>query len=49
MKAFSHMEVHDEREEADTLLRRHLPGADPVETRLMQRHEGPIILTTPPG
>lgn len=48
IKAFSHMEVRDERGEAETLLRRHLPGARPAETRLMQRHEGPVILTTPP-
>lgn len=47
LKNFKRMEVRDEREEALALADRHVSGLGPIETVLMQRHDGPIILTTP--
>ena len=47
LKKFLHMEVRDEREEAQALVDRHVQDLGPIKTVLMQRHVGPIILTTP--
>lgn len=44
---FKRMEIRDEREAAQALADRHVPGLGPIKTALMQRHDGPIILTTP--
>ena len=47
LKNFKRIEVRDEREEAQALANRHVPRLGPIEIALMQRHDGPIILTTP--
>ena len=47
LRNFSRMEVRDESGEAQVLADRYLPGLGPIETALMQRHDGPIILRTP--
>lgn len=47
LKNYRNMEVRDERDAARALIDRHMPGAGPMETILMQQHKGPIILTTP--
>ena len=41
------VEVRDESETAKTLVKRHVPDVDGIETVLMVEHHGPIILTTP--
>lgn len=46
LKNYKNMEVRDERDAARALIDRHMPGAGPMETILMQQHKGPIILTT---
>ena len=47
LRSFTRMEVRDEREEAQAIANHNVPGLGPIETVLMQRHDGPIILTTP--
>jgi len=42
-----HMEIRDEREVAKALVEQHLPRLVPIEAVLMQRHQGPRILTGP--
>lgn len=41
------MDIRDDREEAESLAQRFIPALGPVDVALMQRHSGPIILTTP--
>ena len=47
LRNFSRMEVRDERGEAQALADRYVPGLGPIQTALMQSHDGPIILRTP--
>lgn len=44
---FTSMEIRDDREEAQRLAASFFSELGKIETVLMQRHEGPIILTTP--
>lgn len=44
---FRKMDVRDERADAKVLIREYVPDIGPMETAIMQRHDGPILFATP--
>jgi hypothetical protein len=44
---FRKMDVRDERADAKILVSEYGPDLGPMETAVMQRHDGPILFTTP--